>query len=140
MKKINKIFVYGSLRQGGRLHHALGRNVSYYQGQLRGFKMFSLGGYPFIVSTGDYNDIVIGEVYGFNNKGLGETLPLLDQIESGAGFDRTIVRVDTMRGIMDAWAYYFKTEPLGNVFDTEVLNGDWMKTGRYLKAEGGEII
>lgn len=63
MKEISTpLFVYGTLKAGFGLHDVLGGSPFLHTAKVKGFKMFSLGGYPCVVRDENAGTIS-GEVY-----------------------------------------------------------------------------
>ena len=60
----NLLFVYGTLKSGFNNNYLL-RTSKKQEGEyaLLGYKMYSMGGFPAIVATGEMSDFVIGEVW-----------------------------------------------------------------------------
>jgi len=81
MVMMSKIFVYGSLRQGGGLHECLA--TSKYLNTVRTkpeYKLYSLGAFPGLVAGG--TTAVVGEVYDVTP----EVLARLDRVEGHPNF------------------------------------------------------
>jgi gamma-glutamylcyclotransferase (GGCT)/AIG2-like uncharacterized protein YtfP len=57
------LFVYGSLRMGEYNHRLLTNARLIGKRTIGGFKMYSLGSYPFVTETGNEDDKIVGEVY-----------------------------------------------------------------------------
>ena len=116
---LGKVAVYGSLRKG--LHNSYLLNNAKPLGTevITGFKMFSLGSFPFI-STKDATDTdsITIEVYEVNQSEFRR----LDQLEGFPSFyNRTLV--DTTHG--KAWIYFI--DNYENSVHKPVVHGDWFK-------------
>jgi len=80
-------------------------------------KMYSLGSYPGIV---DGNGRVFGEVYELH----GDLERRIDQMETGAGYEKKEVVVETTAGKIKAFTYFYK----GSVNEANLIpGGDWVK-------------
>lgn len=62
-KSTERLWVYGSLRKGEYNNYMLDNSKYLGKGIIRGYKLFSLGSYPFIFKTYDEKDIVVVEGY-----------------------------------------------------------------------------
>lgn len=62
-KSTERLWVYGSLRKGEYNNYMLDNSKYLGKGIIRGYKLFSLGNYPFIFKTYDEKDIVVVEGY-----------------------------------------------------------------------------
>ena len=72
------IFVYGTLKRGGRNHHYMAGQQ--FRGEARtspGYTLFSLGDYPGMVRSADATNQVDGEVWAVDSAGLAR----LDELE-----------------------------------------------------------
>lgn len=77
-EKLIPVFVYGTLKEGGRLHHHLSSSKKVFSGWSRaGYDMYDLGSYPGIVEAQASPRRVFGEVYLVD----GSTLRMLDRVE-----------------------------------------------------------
>ena len=127
------VYVYGTLRKGNGNHVILNESQPICDGTLRGYKMFTLGGFPAIVHTGNDSDVVVGEVYRV------DTPYVQDRLDSLEGYDRTGDRPNTFYDIDDV-----EVCPIGdedhhsipcevytmtrNFSDDQLIpHGDWMK-------------
>jgi gamma-glutamylcyclotransferase (GGCT)/AIG2-like uncharacterized protein YtfP len=74
-----KVFVYGTLRAGGRLHaHMKHEGIDYVgTGRAHGFVMYDVGSYPAVEPTTYFEHVVRGEVYEVDEPGLDR----LDRVE-----------------------------------------------------------
>lgn len=85
---MHKIYVYGTLRQGGALHRYMRGNAPLATLSLPGFKMYSLGMFPGIIASENQEDKIIVEEYQISD----QVLEILDRIEGNPDyFHRTIV-------------------------------------------------
>ncbi len=114
-----KIFVYGTLKKGFRLHPYLSRASYLGEAELEGFKMYDLGRYPGIVSG---KGKVYGEVYEVDLK----TLLLLDEIEEeGEEYERRLLEVKLKDGRrVRAFVYIYRGDISGK---KEIKSGRWEK-------------
>lgn len=109
------LFVYGTLRCGGKRHDILQRLGSVYvgKGSVAG-ELFDLGEYPGAVKSDSSQARVIGEVYRLRN--LNSVLRTLDEYE-GVGdvtslYRREIAEVTLESGErLNAWIYWLKQRP-----------------------------
>jgi gamma-glutamylcyclotransferase (GGCT)/AIG2-like uncharacterized protein YtfP len=111
------VAVYGSLRKGFGNHRVLERNEAQILSTERigGFKMFSMGAFPFIQPASE-EDMITIEVYAVPITGL----PDLDRLEGYPSFyNRKLVQ--TSKG--QAWIYFIENERGGY---QQVHDGDWM--------------
>ncbi|WP_456434427.1 gamma-glutamylcyclotransferase family protein [Thermosulfuriphilus sp.] len=110
------VFVYGTLKRGGKLHSYL--QGARYQGKatLKGYALYKISWYPGIVP--EEGASVCGELYQVNQR----LLESLDQLE-GREYQRTLVSVTTRDGLsLSAWAYVY----LGPVTkSSKVKSGHW---------------
>ena len=100
-----KVFVYGTLRQGWGLNRYIQDcgGVLLETTKLKGYKMYSLGGYPAINQTTS-EDSVVGEVYEFPKDQVDTAFNIMDRIELGAGYRRDRVKV----GKHDVYTYVYE--------------------------------
>ena len=112
------VAVYGSLRKGLHNHVLLEQAEFLGTGTVAGFKMYSMGGFPFIThDDATQDDTIQIEVYSVTPR---EMLSL-DQLEGYPSFyNRELV--DTPYG--KAWIYYIDGEVQGHA---PVINGDWFE-------------
>ncbi|GAL83583.1 gamma-glutamylcyclotransferase family protein ytfP [Sporocytophaga myxococcoides] len=62
--KIEKIFVYGTLRKGGTAYHLMSSCMLLEEGiTVSGFKLYDAGEYPFAFYTADPMDIITGDMF-----------------------------------------------------------------------------
>ena len=117
------VAVYGSLRKGLHNHSLLERADFLGTDVIAGFKMYSLGGFPFIThDDATYDDRIFIEVYSVNPNEMRR----LDMLEGYPSFyNRELVQ--TQYG--QAWIYFIDNEVAGH---DPVIDGDWFKyyTGR----------
>lgn len=114
---MSKVFVYGSLRQGGALNGVL--SESEFVSQVRTkpeYTLYSLGAFPCICANG--KTAVVGEVYEVSEA----TRYRLDQIE---GHPHMYVRTPiVLEDGTEAEVYLFPYEPRAN---DVIEDGDWIK-------------
>ena len=116
---MNKVAVYGSLREGLHNHSVLGDSELLGTDELEGFSMYSLGSFPYVRPVDEADKKIKVEVYEVN----ADTARRLDMLEGYRGdntsfYDRK--EVETAHG--DAWIYFIDEDPSGS---PEVENGDW---------------
>lgn len=114
-----RVFVYGSLKKGLGLHHALEKQTFIGEDTLTGYHMMSLHSYPAIYATGHIEDnIVHGEVYEVDQKCLAH----LDYVEGHPNFyKRTKVELNTQGS---AFTYTHEYPKHRQTFE-RVLGGHW---------------
>lgn len=112
------VAVYGSLRKGLSNHRLLEQADFLGYTQTTGFKMYSLGGFPFIThEQANEQDIITIEVYAVTQ----EEMRRLDGLEGYPSFyNRELI--DTPYG--KAWIYFIDGERDGY---PSVTDGDWFK-------------
>lgn len=117
-----RLFVYGTLRRGGRNHGLVaGHLQGVIPGFVEGYQLFHLeGGRPY-----PYPGMVPGpgRVYGEVLFLPEEVLSLIDDLEDeGVEYQRKGVTVQTEEGPLEAWAYVY----LGDVSEAAFLpEGVW---------------
>ncbi|WP_051313622.1 gamma-glutamylcyclotransferase family protein [Sporocytophaga myxococcoides] len=88
MVKVEKIFVYGTLRKGGTANHFMKGCKLFHQGiSVSGIKLYDAGEYPFAVYTADPEDMVIGDMFAIKDEDI---LVSLDEYE-GEEYQRKIL-------------------------------------------------
>lgn len=112
------VAVYGSLRKGLHNHNLLEDADFLGTDQVSGFKMYSMGGFPFITHDGaTESDTIQIEVYQVDPYEMRR----LDQLEGYPSFyNRELIK--TKYG--DAWIYFIDDEVAGH---PPVIHGDWFK-------------
>lgn len=73
----NKILVYGTLRSGEGNHSLMGNSKLLDIIRLRGYVMYTNGGFPYSVPVDDDNKSIVGEIYHVNKAVLSD----LDSLE-----------------------------------------------------------
>jgi gamma-glutamylcyclotransferase (GGCT)/AIG2-like uncharacterized protein YtfP len=106
------LFVYGTLKKGFGLHSALNGAPFIQDASLKGFQMFSLGGYPGIVRD-EKAGTVKGEIYEVDPI----TLHRLDYIEGSYNREWHVTTEGKMVGVY-VWAH--STKDL-----KKISNGIW---------------
>jgi gamma-glutamylcyclotransferase (GGCT)/AIG2-like uncharacterized protein YtfP len=115
---IGLVAVYGSLRKGLHNHGLLAQSPQLGTDTAQGFKMYSMGGFPFIThEDATPEDTITIEVY--------EVTPIemrrLDRLEGYPSFyNRELI--DTKFG--KAWIYFIDGDKDGY---PPVVDGDWLK-------------
>ena len=74
------LFVYGTLKEGHRLHTYLNRGKFVGLGRLDNFTLYTNGSYPMCVKS-KKNEYVLGEVYQFGFWEWLLSFPIIDMIE-----------------------------------------------------------
>jgi gamma-glutamylcyclotransferase (GGCT)/AIG2-like uncharacterized protein YtfP len=111
-----KVAVYGTLRRGGGLHHSYMRKAKFMGKEvLRGYKMYSLGQYPYVI-VGD-GDITV-EIYDVKP----QLYDRLESMESRVGYD--VATVNTMFGEA---AIFYMSPLMHERLQQRVFNGDWLQ-------------
>ena len=82
-KDSHNVFVYGTLKKGGKLHHYMKEAEFTGEASLKGYALWKVSWYPAIVKVDNPSSIVYGEVYSVSSK----QLLVLDGVE---GFDREV--------------------------------------------------
>ena len=133
-RKAEKLFVYGTLRRGFKLHSELAKLKARYLGKGRiGGNLFNLGEYPGVVPASSARKGVEGELYELSN--AKEHLPVLDRIEE---FDperpskslfvrrRATVRMNDGSRVR-AWVYFLPRRPARA---SPIPSGDYVEARR----------
>lgn len=111
------VAVYGTLREGNGNHVLLEHEEKLSTERVSGFKMYSLGGFPAILPTGNEEDRVTIEVYEVDD----ETLARLDRLEGYPGwYERSVVHT-TLGG---ALIYHFTEDMIRPHFPL-IEGGNW---------------
>ena len=132
METIKHIFVYGTLKVGGRLsyrHDALRGIVQ--EGIING-DMYSVGdSYPAVVNLAS-KYTVRGEVHEYPD--IQTALAIADMIESCNGddfhnlYNREVVNVHTVKDVIPAWVYVFNidiSKLQKTAYYSHIKNGVW---------------
>jgi len=114
---MNLVFVYGSLKKGFSNHRLLSTSEFVSKGTVHDAELYSLGGFPALVSGGGS---VEGELYEVSP----ETLRNLDMLEGHPNFYRRETRlVDcSMNGQLPCHVYIYQGEVSG---DYHIPCGEW---------------
>jgi len=115
MKKV--MFVYGTLKRGFSNHRLMGQSKYLGKTLVPGLKMFSMGGFPGCIKSGDNDDEVIGELYEVTSE---EVLQDLDWLEGHPDFYRR-TEVNTFHGIAETYL----VDPSYIQGRSIVSDGDW---------------
>ena len=120
------VFVYGTLRRGGSLEPMVPARVPRRRAMVRGRLWLApaLECYP-VLTTHDAHpdDFVMGEVLVHV---LPRQLAAVDAMETGAGYERQLVRLTGMMwdtAAVTAWAYVWPPEELHG---RRIESGDWL--------------
>lgn len=118
MKEHHFVFVYGTLKRKGGLHHVLSTSEFVREARLRGaWRLVDLGAFPGLVEIPRENNEIHGEVYKISP----EILARLDGIEGHPRFyERKIV---TTEDDEEVWAYTLPTEEYMHY--PKVAGGNW---------------
>ncbi len=128
--RCRKVFVYGTLRIGGRFHSLIrGRVISAEEKILEGFAMFDDGrGYPLMVE-GAPGDFVVGELLCLDDED-GLLFSILDELEDAGDDlpeeDRLYRRVEIELDGDRVWTYLYNLP----IPEGASLIRDWMKEGK----------
>ncbi|MFV0407400.1 MAG: gamma-glutamylcyclotransferase [Propioniciclava sp.] len=132
-----RVFVYGSLREGGALASKLdGKYVAKGKTTLKGFKLFNYRGQAHAVLAHSldymkYDPILVGEVYWLKNDTAQQTLQSLDDVEkydpNNPSTDQLYVRQKLqLKDGADAWVYIAgDTRGAKAQSGTRIFSGDW---------------
>ena len=118
------IFVYGTLRRGGRLGHVLGKDQLYFDDPIRveGLQMRAVSkSFPAVRQTGRTEDVVTGELYSVS----GTMIRRLDQIEDVGGGMYRRVQIDVGEGL-EAWVYVWGVNEKMWQAAPVITSGDWI--------------
>lgn len=113
---MDKIFVYGSLRAGmyNQRHFADGmKHID--TKTIKGFDLYSLGAYPYVVETEEGGELTIDVM-----EVTPEAKARIDRMEKGAGYYLKDIEVDGIKGTI-----YLMEQPIPNT--QKVESGDWVK-------------
>ena len=120
--KSNLVFVYGTLRQGGKYHHLLANAVyeSTTQTPAR-YTLVDVGSYPAMLNQGE--QAVVGEVYAMDDA----TLKALDVLE---GTPHLYVReqIELQNGTL-AWVYFLLPHLAKGL--PSITSGDYFSSASY---------
>lgn len=130
------VFVYGTLRVGGRFHdrYLADRFVSVRPATLRNAQMWdNHGSYPMVV-VGASTGAVTGEVFDIVEDRYDEVLAGLDHLEGhvpgrrGSLYEREVVEVEAADGVVSAWIYVMASSEVARL-DADLPRlpgGDWL--------------
>jgi gamma-glutamylcyclotransferase (GGCT)/AIG2-like uncharacterized protein YtfP len=131
------VFVYGTLRNGLSNYKRLltSRTSVETPGILRGYSMYTNGGFPMIVEAAE-SDLVSGEVMWIRSGDYSRVIADLDRLEGFRSvgdarnlYNRETVEVDTVAGVFRCYAYIWNMDVTGLV---PVPHGDYKA---FLKEE-----
>lgn len=116
MNKNNQYAFYGSLMTGMENYVHYEKHLRYMGNVLlEGFRMFSLGQYPYVIRTGDSNNKIVAELYKVIDP---KTEQSIHEMELGEGYIFSEVQIaDDKFGI-----YLFESQVINS---PEVIDGDW---------------
>jgi gamma-glutamylcyclotransferase (GGCT)/AIG2-like uncharacterized protein YtfP len=112
---------YGTLRQGMENHLAFAKALTFLRTvTVEGYRMYSLGEYPYVIQTGDSNDQIIVDLFQITTI---ETEELIYEMEIDADYILSSLVIDGNKfGI-----YLFARKRDG---DAHVSGGDWVVHAR----------
>ena len=124
-----EIWVYGSLRKGEYNNYLLKNSKYIGKGIVKGFKMYSLGSYPFVYQTNNKDDTIVVEGYKIDI----EIYDLIEKMEKSSGYTKVDVAI-LINGVETLGKIYKIDDPI-RYYD-KVVSGDWVaeKETRYLNA------
>lgn len=132
---IDKLFVYGTLMEGGPRHHILkswGNYERKMSGRVRGTLYDTGKGFPCLVPAEADDHFVTGEIYPLKDVKKGfEMLDIVEAVkrfgESGAFFRRAIIRAEMADGTSDlTWSYLSDMDIQGMA---RIESGKWPAYG-----------
>ena len=125
-----EIYVYGSLRKGEYNNYLLKDSEYIGKGIVKGFKMYSLGSYPFVHQTNNKDDIIVVEGYKVDI----ETYNSINKMERLAGYTKVNVIISTD---MEIIGEIYKIDNPIRYYD-KVVSGDWVaeRETRYINQTG----
>lgn len=107
---------YGSLRKGGENYILYQNDLQYLTTvELQGFKMYSLGEYPYVIRSRNHAHKVVADLFIITNP---ETERIIYEMEVGAGYIFSVVEVDRIK-----FGIYLFTHASHR--HSEVTTGDW---------------
>lgn len=117
IERLGNYAFYGTLRMGMENHQAFEASLDYIQTRsLTGFRMHSLGEYPYAICTGDERDIIVVDLFRVLSE---KTEEMINEMEIDAGYVRSVIMIDGIKfGI-----YLFET---ATTDDEYVPGGDWV--------------
>lgn len=127
------MWFYGSLRKTEYNNYLLGDSEYLGRGIIRGYKMYSLGDYPFVVPTGNPDDKIFVEGYEVDE----EIADSIDSVEISVGYYKANVDIRIeFGGVIGGYIYAMK---ILHRNCGEVKSGDWVKSKseRYLSGYYG---
>ena len=114
---------YGTLRMGMENHQVFAKTLVYLKTtMLKGYRMYSLSEYPYVIRTGAESDFIIVDLFQITSD---KTEEMIYEMEVDAGYVLSAVTIDGIKfGI-----YLFET----TMSDDEYLEGgDWVS---YTKSQ-----
>jgi len=111
-----RLFVYGSLRTGLYNNPLLGKNTYVRDTEIKNYKMYSLGHYPFIMPG---NGTIKGELHEITQENYNN----IRQMEEGAGYK--LIKGKTLDGTPTTY-YVYEIMPTHRRPEI-ILGGDWKK-------------
>ena len=123
---MSKAIVYGSLREG--MYNAASFQRTYGTGYnkigeatLEGYKLFSLGTYPFVSESLATSDELKVDIYECSE----ECFDSIDRMELGAGYETRDINVIDNEGVSHEGRIYVMTG-MNEESYTQVEDGDWV--------------
>jgi gamma-glutamylaminecyclotransferase len=115
---MHRVFVYGTLKKNGKLHHYLKSSEFLGDATISGFKLYDVSWFPGIKPAEGEKNIVHGEVYAIDDK----TLKTLDMVEGAPTLYRRETVEATVEGVqMKVFTYIFN----GEVKKDAIPEGIW---------------
>lgn len=110
----HRVFVYGSLRKG--MYNSKYFDMEHLDTKtIEGYRMYSLGAYPYIVATGDKRDKIVVDIMEVED----DTLESINLMELGAGYQIKKEYIDGKDGFIYVKSTAREHTPL-------VESGDWV--------------
>ena len=118
----NNVAVYGTLRAGCGNHHIL-EGLTFKRDVIQGFKMYDLGGFPYVVHTGDHDDSIAVEVYEVPDYDTARRLDALEGYHHTQGFTGFYNRIKVRTALgTEVYLYVFPQHE----GEDEIESGDWV--------------
>lgn len=122
-----KLFAfYGTLRKDqGNYNWALKNKATYLKTiQVKGYDMFSLGGYPICIPSSRPDSEITVDIFTDVEP---RSIDSIDRMESGAGYDHEILKVDNEDCLMYVGAPKHYTFEKLQLYYTQIIGGDWVE-------------
>ena len=117
----SKVAVYGSLRKGMHNHYLLGNSKFLGKAKGSGLVMYSMGGFPAVVPSGNDHETIVVELYEVSP----QVLEILDRLEGyPEWYNRKVHTFITEEGTKEEAQIYF----MSRFIDRPVVpGGDWVR-------------